>query len=28
MHDIPPTRELVLRMEQEYREASKRLCIA
>ena len=28
MHDIPATRELVLRMEQEYREASKRLCVA
>lgn len=28
MHDIPATRELVMRMEQEYREASKRLCVA
>ena len=28
MHDIPATRELVLRMEREYREASKRLCVA
>jgi len=28
MDDIPPVRDLVLRMEAEYREASKRLCIA
>jgi nitronate monooxygenase len=28
MDDIPKTRELVLRMEAEYREASKRLCVA
>ena len=28
MHDIPATRDLVLRMAQEYRNASKRLCIS
>ena len=28
MTDIPTTRDLVLRMEQEYRNASKRLCVA
>ena len=28
MDDIPAVRDLVLRMEAEYREASKRLCIA
>jgi nitronate monooxygenase len=28
MHDIPAVRDLVLRMEDEYREASQRLCVA
>jgi hypothetical protein len=28
MGDIPAVRDLILRMEEEYREASQRLCVA